>query len=229
MPSILITGASRGLGLEFARQYAAAGWRVHASCRDPEGAGALRSLAADDAVTVHGLDVADGASVAALAATLAGEPLDVLLNNAGVYGGKNKDFGATDYGQWAQTLDVNVLGPLRVAEAFAGHVAAGGRKQMVFISSRMGSIAGNDSGGAYIYRSSKAALNAVVKSLSLDLAERGVTVVAFHPGWVATDMGGATAPLKPAESVAAMHKVIESLTSADNGRFVNYDGSDISW
>lgn len=228
MPTILITGASRGLGLEFTRQYAEAGWRVHAACREPGSAEALAALASGS-VTLHRLDVTDGAEVAALARALGAEALDVLLNNAGVYGGKGDAFGETDYEAWAGTMDANVFGPTRMIEAFIGHVARGGRKQIVSISSRMGSIGGNDEGGACIYRSSKAALNAVIKSLSVDLAGRGVTLVAFHPGWVATDMGGPDATLQPGDSVSAMRKVIDGLTPADNGRFLNYDGKPIEW
>ena len=231
MPSILITGASRGLGLEFTGQYAEAGWRVHASCRDPDAASRLAELAAEapDRVAVHRLDVADGGQATALAAALAGEPIDVLLNNAGVYGGKRKPLGETDYATWQHTLDINVLGPMRVAEAFADHVARSERRLIVCISSKMGSMAENTSGGAYIYRSSKAALNAVVRSLAMDLNERGIAVVCFHPGWVATDMGGPEAPLEAPESVGGMRSVIERLTAADSGKFLNYDGSEVPW
>ncbi len=225
--TILITGANRGLGLQFAKQYADDGWRVHATCRDPDAAEALNA-AASDRLTVHRLDIRDGAQVAALARALADEPIDVLLNNAGVIGDRGA-FGATDYAVWHETLGTNTLAPMRMAEAFADHVAASARKQMVFVSSRMGSIGDNGSGGSYVYRSSKAALNAVVKSLSIDLAARGVTAVAFHPGWVSTDMGGASATIAPAESVGGMRAVIERLTPADNGRFLDYDGSGIPW
>ena len=179
-------------------------------------------------MTLHRLDVRDGAQVGALARALAGEPIDVLLNNAGVIGDRGA-FGAIDYAVWQETLSTNTLAPMRMAEAFTDHVAASGHKQMVFVSSRMGSIGDNGSGGSYVYRSSKAALNAVVKSLSVDLAGRGMTVVAFHPGWVSTDMGGPNATIAPAESVGAMRRVIERLTPADNGRFLNYDGSEIPW
>ncbi len=225
--TILITGANRGLGLQFAKQYADDGWRVHATCRDPDAAEALNA-AASDRLTVRRLDVCDGDQVGALARALAGEPIDVLLNNAGVIGDRGA-FGATDYAVWHETLGTNTLAPMRMAEAFADHVAASARKQMVFVSSRMGSIGDNGSGGSYVYRSSKAALNAVVKSLSIDLAARGVTAVAFHPGWVSTDMGGASATIAPAESVGGMRAVIERLTPADNGRFLDYDGSEIPW
>jgi len=225
--TVLITGANRGLGLQFAKQYADDGWRVHAACRNPDAAEALNA-AASDRLTMHRLDVCDGDQVAALAAALADQPIDVLLNNAGVIGDRGA-FGATDYTVWEATLRTNTLAPMRVAEAFADHVAASGRKQMVFVSSRLGSIGDNDEGGSYVYRSSKAALNAVIKSLSNDLAGRGVTAVAFHPGWVSTDMGGASAPIGPAESVGGMRRVIERLTPADNGRFLDYDGSEIPW
>lgn len=231
MSTVLITGANRGLGLEFTRQYAAAGWRVHAACRNPATADALNGVASESsgAVTVHSLDVTDGGRIAAVADALRDEPVDVLINNAGVYGERGGSFGDIDYASWEDTLRTNVLGPMRVAEAFVGQVVRGERRVIACISSTMGSIAENSSGGSYVYRSSKAALNAVVKSLALDLADRGIAVVAFHPGWVATDMGGAKASLSPAESVGALRTQIDRLTPADTGRFLNYDGSEIPW
>ncbi|MCH7943887.1 MAG: SDR family oxidoreductase [Proteobacteria bacterium] len=231
MPSILITGANRGLGLAFSKQYAAAGWRIYAACRVPDDADTLNAAAAatEGRLTVHALDIGDGDSVAALAAGLADEPLDVLLNNAGVYLGKGRGFGETDYDDWQETLRINTLAPLRMVEALIGNVASSERKQIVCISSKMGSMADNTSGGAYLYRSSKAALNAVVRSLAVDLAERGVTVMAFHPGWVSTDMGGHEAPVTPAVSVHGMRQVIERLTPADSGRFLDYQGEEIPW
>ncbi len=231
MPTVLITGANRGLGLEFARQYAADGWRVHATRRDPAGAEALNATASEaaGAVTVHPLDVTDDGHIAALARALGGEAIDVLVNNAGVFGGRHREFGAIDYDRWEHALRVNTLGPMRMAEAFVEHVARSERKVIASISSQLGSIADNTSGGAYIYRSTKAALNAVVKSLSVDLAERGITVVALHPGWVATDMGGANAPLNPPDSVRGMRAVIEGLTPVDNGKFLSHDGGEIAW
>lgn len=232
MPTALITGANRGLGLEFSRQFAAAGWRVFAACRNPDAADALNGLAAAGTagmVTVHRLDVTNEVDIAAIARELEGEALDLLLNNAGIYGSQCKDFGDIDYASWVDTLCTNALGPMRIAEAFVGHVARGHRKLVVCISSKMGSMADNAGGGSYIYRSSKAALNAVVKSLAVDLKSRGITVVAFHPGWVATDMGGPNASLGPTESVTAMRVLIERLAPADSGRFLNYDGSEIPW
>lgn len=231
MPTVLITGANRGLGLEFARQFAAAGWRVHAGCRNPDAADALNGLAAEaaGAMTVHRLDVTNDEQIAAVAQELEDEGIDLLLNNAGVYGSQRKDFGDIDYASWTDTLCANALAPMRIAEAFVGHVARGRRKLIVCISSKMGSMADNAGGGSYIYRSSKAALNAVVKSLAVDLKDRGLTVVAFHPGWVATDMGGPKALLSPTESVTAMRALIERLAPADSGSFLNYDGSELPW
>ncbi len=226
MPTVLITGANRGIGLEFARVFAADGWNVHACCRQPEKAAKLKALAGE--VSVHRLDVTNGLQVAGLARELAEEPIDLLLNNAGIYGPRT-GFAQTDYDEWAPVFQVNVMAPLRMAERFVRQVAGSERKLIANISSKMGSIGDNARGGSYIYRSSKAALNMVVKSLSVDLAGRGISVVAFHPGWVQTDMGGSEAALTVAESVAGMRAVIEGLGPADNGKFFNYDGSEIPW
>ena len=225
MPTVLITGAGRGLGLEFAKQYADDGWTVHAACRDPEAA-ALRGLG--DGVRLARLDVTSAEQVAELADDLRGEAIDLLLNNAGIYGPRTYPLAQIDYAAWAEVLRVNTLAPLRVAAAFAEHVAASGQKRMAFVSSRMGSIEQN-SGGGYIYRSSKAALNAAVKSLAIDLAPRGVTAVVIHPGWVRTDMGGPGAAITPAVSVAGMRRVFAGLTPDDGGRFFDYDGSNLPW
>ncbi len=226
MPTVLITGAGRGLGLEFAKQYADDGWTVHAACREPEAAAALRGLGGG--VRLARLDVTSAEQVAELAGDLRGEAIDLLLNNAGIYGPREYALGQIDYAAWAEVLRVNTLAPLRVAAAFTEHVAMSGQKRMAFVTSRMGSIEQN-SGGGYIYRSSKAALNAAVKSLAIDLAPRGVTAVVIHPGWVRTDMGGAGATIAPAESVAGMRRVFAGLTPDDGGRFFDYDGSSLPW
>ncbi len=226
MPNVLITGSNRGIGLEFTRSFAADGWRVHACCRHPDKATALKALDGD--IVPHRLDVTDGLQAASLARELADEPLDLLINNAGIYGPRDA-FGKTDKEAWAEVFKVNAMAPMRMAERFADHLAKGDRKLLANISSRMGSIAQNDGGGSYIYRSSKAALNMVGKGLAVDLAPHGITVVMFHPGWVQTDMGGAEADLTPAESVASMRKVLDRLTPADSGRFFSYDGSEIPW
>ena len=226
MPTVLITGANRGIGLEFARSFAAEGWSVHACCRQPDKASALKAVAGE--VAVHRLDVTNGLQVAGLARELADQPLDLLLNNAGIYGPRT-GFAQTDYDEWTPVFQVNTMAPLRMAERFVAQVARSERKLIANISSKMGSIGDNARGGSYIYRSSKAALNMIVKSLSVDLAGRGIAVVAFHPGWVQTDMGGPEAALTAADSVAGMHAVIDRLGPADNGKFFNYDGSEIPW
>ncbi|MEX2647922.1 MAG: SDR family oxidoreductase [Alphaproteobacteria bacterium] len=230
MSTVLITGANRGLGLEFARQYAADGWTVHACCRAPGKAKDLKALAAQNAnVTVHGLDVCDEASVRSLGEALGSQAIDVLINNAGVYGGDRQAFGKVDAEQWSPTLRTNALGPLMVTEELIDNVARGANKVVACVTSKMGSMADNTSGGAYIYRASKAALNAVVVSMARDLKGRGVTVLAFHPGWVKTDMGGRNAPVTPADSIAGMRKQIARVKPTDSGKFLNYDGATIPW
>lgn len=226
-PTVLITGASRGLGLEFARQYASQGWRVIATCRQPKTAKALAALKGD--VRMRVLDVTDPVQVRSLARALKSEAIDLLISNAGIYGPRKQSFGQVDIEAWHQVFHTNVMGPMMIAEALADHVARGERKTIVALTSMMGSISENQSGGSYIYRSSKAALNMVMKGLSLTLKPRKITVVMLHPGWVRTDMGGASAHLGVEESVTAMRRVISGLKPADNGRFFNYDGREISW
>ena len=221
MPTVLITGASRGLGREFARQFAAQGWRVIATCRNP--------AAADIEGEVHAMDVTDAQSVQSLADKLAGDPIDLLLNNTGVYGPRDSDFGRIDYDAWDEVLRINALAPIRVAEAFADHVLGSELKQMVFISSMMGSIAQTSVGDGFIYRSSKTCLNMAVNILSNQLRPRGATCVLFHPGWVRTDMGGPSAAIDPTVSVGGMMNVIKRLKPEDSGRFINYDGFDFPW
>jgi NAD(P)-dependent dehydrogenase (short-subunit alcohol dehydrogenase family) len=234
--AVLITGANRGLGFEFARQYAAVGWRVFASCRSPEDARELQKLSAEGhgRVRVLAMDVSDTASVRAVAEELNNEAIDLLLNNAGVNmasvsDGGNSALGRLDYDAWARVLDINTLGPVRVAEAFVEHVARSRHKRIVTITSGMGSIEDNTSGGSYPYRSSKAAVNMAVKSLAIDLAPRGITCIVMNPGWVRTDMGGEAGKLSPAESIAAMRSVIAKLKPKDSGRFLNYTGKYYPW
>jgi len=226
VPTLLITGANRGIGLELTRLYAADGWTIHACCRYPDKAAALKAL--DGEILLHRLDVTDGLRVASFARELSGERIDLLINNAGIYGPRT-GFGETDYDEWLSVLKTNTLAPLRMAERFADHVVRSDRKCIAMISSIMGSVGSNSSGGAYIYRSSKAALNAVSKSLSVDLAERGITVVMFHPGWVQTDMGGSGADIDAETSAAGIHGVLGRVTTQDNGHFFNYDGTKLPW
>ena len=231
MPSALITGANRGLGLEFARQYAADGWQVFATCRNPTSTLELRRLAntSDQKLRVMALDVTDSASVKTAAAELDGQAIDILLNNAGVGGARGQTIGNLDYEAWAKVLDVNTMGPMRVAEAFVDHVSRSERKLIVTLTSGMGSIADNASGGAFAYRSSKAAVNMVMRSLAIDLAPRGITCVVVNPGWVRTDMGGPHATLTPTESVKRLRDLIETLGPAHSGKFFNHDGREYPW
>ena len=226
MPTALITGAGRGLGLEFARQFADDGWTVLAGVREPEKADDLRRIDGD--VSPVPLDVADPASVAILGERLSGVPIDLLINNAGVYGPRQMVLGEFDYDAWREVFEVNTLAPMRVAEAFIEHIRAGEGRKIVTVSSKMGSIA-DSSGGSYIYRSSKAGVNAAMKALAMDLQPEGFTIVVVHPGWVRTDMGGPSASIDAVESITGLKQVIDGLSPSDTGRFFNYDGSEIPW
>jgi len=231
MPSILITGANRGLGLEFCRQYSEQGWRVFACCRQPETATELQALAAQwSHLTVHPLDVADFQQINQLAEQLKSESVDILLSNAGVYGDKNEhDFGALDYEAWLETLRINTLAPVKLAEAFWPHLLKSKRRLIVAITSLMGSMADNGSGGSILYRSSKAALNAAMKSLAIDLQHQKIAVLILHPGWVKTDMGGSHAPISSQESITGMRQVIDDFTLEKSGTFLNYKGEELPW
>lgn len=225
---VLITGASRGIGLEFARQYAEAGWKVIACCRDLRQATSLQQLVSTyPDIQAHALDVADFASIDALAAALADVKIDVLINNAGVY--PHSDLEHADPESWLHAFKVNSMAPFKMATAFIPHVAGSQLKKMVTLSSKMGSLDDNTSGGSYIYRSSKVAANMVMKSLSVDLKMYGIAVATLHPGWVQTEMGGADALIDTQTSVSGLRQVIEDLNLNDSGRFVAYDGKVINW
>ncbi len=227
MPTVMVAGASRGIGLEFARQYAKAGWRVIATTRRPEADEALCGLG--PAVEAHRLDVADLAAVAALGRALVGEAIDVLIANAGIAGprGMTPEIVAEHAEAWAETFRVNAMAPLALAGAFHAQVARSEERKMIAITSRLGSMGANTGGGLYAYRFSKAALNAVWRSYAID--HPGVIATLLHPGWVRTDMGGAGALLSPKDSVAGLRRIIAGLTRADSGHFYNYDGSPIPW
>ncbi len=223
--TVLITGTNRGIGLELARLSAADGWRALACCRAPEQA---RALSGHD-VELHRLDVADPSTIDALKANIGDTAIDLLINNAGVGGGEHQSFGDIDYAAWEQTLITNTFGPYRMVEALVDNVAASAGKTIANISSLMGSITEYDEGDDYIYRSSKTALNMVMHNLSVDLKARSITVLAFHPGWVRTDMGGSEAPIAPEESAAALRQSIAAATFKDTGAFLNYDGAPLPW
>ena len=231
MPTTLITGANRGLGLEFARQYLADGWRVYVACRDPASASELHHLADKyhDTLKMLAMDVTDPASIDAAAGEIDGQAIDLLLNNAGIIGPRGQTIGNIHYDAWKEVLDVNTLGPMRVSEAFVDPVARSDRKLIVTLTSGMGSIADNTSGGSILYRSSKAAVNMVTRSLAIDLAPRGITCVVINPGWVRTDMGGANATLEPSESISRMRHIIANLGPEQSGKFLNHTGSEYPW
>ena len=229
--NILITGTNRGIGLEMVKMAVSKGWRVFACCRNPEEAEKLNVVATEYAglVSIHALDVTDISQIQTLANELRDEAIDILYNNAGVYGSMQHDFGNSDVSDWLRTFEVDAIAPMKVAEHFVEHVARSQVRKMVFMSSKMGSMTDNGSGGSYIYRSCKAALNAIVTSMAIDLRPRGITCLLTHPGWVKTDMGGPYAEITTRESVTALFKNIENSTIEDSGSFYDIDGSIIPW
>jgi NAD(P)-dependent dehydrogenase (short-subunit alcohol dehydrogenase family) len=232
MKTTLITGANRGIGLEFCRQYAAEGWRVMACSRHPKKSVELNKLAAQypDLIKVYSLDVTDHAEIAHLGQVLANESIDMLINNAGIYpDADKKGFGHTDYEAWMQAFRINTMAPLKMAETFAPQISRSKQKTIVTVTSKMGSIADNSSGGNYLYRTSKAAVNMVVKNLAIDLKPNGIIAVVFHPGWVKTDMGGPNAMISAEQSVSGIRKMIVRLSLLDSGKFFAYNGAVIPW
>jgi len=228
MPIVLISGANRGIGLEFARQYAADGWQVIATSRNPDAAGALHNI---PGVEVRHLDSGDPASIDGFARFMAGRPVDLLINNAGIMGPdfphQSKD--GIDVAGWTRTMQVNVLGPLLLTLALRDNIARGDQRKVVTLSSQLGSIAENQSGGMYAYRVSKAGINMGNRSLAVDLRDQGFICVVLHPGWVQTDMGGQNAPLDVVTSVSGLRRVIDGLTLEQSGRFFAHDGREIPW
>ena len=223
MPRVLITGANRGIGLEFARQYAADGWQVIACCRKPGEADALKKVKGE--VSIEALDVANDDQIAKLAGRLKGQAIDLLINNAGVYGPQR----GTDAAAWLEVFRVNTIAPFRLAEALTPHVARSKHKLIVGITSLMGSLASASGSDAAIYRSSKAALNMVMKCLSNGLKAKGITVAVYHPGWVRTDMGGPSGQVSVEESAEGLIKVIDGLTMDHTGGFLDYRGHALPW
>jgi NAD(P)-dependent dehydrogenase (short-subunit alcohol dehydrogenase family) len=226
MPTVLITGANRGIGLELAKQYAGDGWSVIATARDPKNADGLNALKGE--IRIEALEITDAKQVQALAKALKGTAIDVLLNNAGMLTGY-ESFGETDAESWLQTFHVNSIAPLKLTEALVEHVAASQQKKVASITSGMGSIGSHASSGAYAYRSSKAALNMVMVTAANELRARGISVAVISPGWVKTDMGGTNATLNVKESAAGIRKVIDKLNVGISGQFFNYSGENLPW
>jgi NAD(P)-dependent dehydrogenase (short-subunit alcohol dehydrogenase family) len=228
MSSALITGANRGLGLEFARQYAADGWEVIATARNPKSGEELQKLARNRNVSLRGLDVTSDESVKQLAETLGGKPVDLLVLNSAIYTRNGDKLGGLNFAGWRESFETNVLGAIRVAEALIENVAASKRKQIAAISTAMGSLQALGStigfGVAYQYRT-----NMTMSILAKEVEPRGISVVIFSPGWVQTDMGGANAALTPEQSIGGMRKVLEGNPMELTGKFLGYDGTPWPW
>lgn len=230
MKTILITGASRGLGLEFTRQYLAADNRVIATARHPDQSDGLQTLKQEfgNNLTLHALDVTDQASRRALSDAVGDKVIHLLINNAGYYGNTDP-LGKLDEKEWSKVFHINCIAPIKMVEELRSNLMDAGSATIAMLSSKMGSMGDNTSGGSYIYRSSKAALNAATKSLAIDLAQEQIKVVALHPGWVLTDMGGPSALIDAATSVNGMRKVIDGLKPQQSGDFIAYDGTLVPW
>ena len=229
MPHALITGANRGLGLEHVKQLLARNWAITAAVRNPEAASELKALdPGDGRLDIKAYDASALDAAQALKKDV-DRPIDILFANAGIMGPETQQFGSAASEGFVDTVRVNTLAPLALAEAFADQVAESQLKVIALQSSRMGSIADNDSGGRYAYRASKAALNAVGKSLSVDLKDKGIVVFILHPGWVRTDMGGPNGLITPQESVSAQLDLIARANPAMSGRFFHISGEDLPW
>jgi NAD(P)-dependent dehydrogenase (short-subunit alcohol dehydrogenase family) len=226
--TLLITGANRGLGLEFVRQYAIDGWQVIASCRNPVEASALQSLKSSYAnISIIKLDVTNFDEIHHIAESLKHVTIDLLINNAGIYLGRAAD--PINIDDWVQTFKVNSIAPVILMHAFKNHLANSALKKAVTLSSKMGSIEDNTKGGSYLYRTSKAAVNMAIKTASIDLKPLGISIATLHPGWVQTDMGGPNGLIDIPTSVTGLRRVISNLSLANTGQFIDYEGKSIAW
>lgn len=233
----LVSGANRGLGLEYVRQLLARGDQVIATAREPDTASELLALKNkfSDTLEIQALDVGEADSVAALAKNLQGKKIDILLNNAGLYGGcwdtegHRQTIDGMDYELWEYIHKINVMGPFRLTMALFENLQLSERRVVINMSSDLGSITNNELGHSHAYRTSKAALNMVTKGLSIDLAEAGITIISMAPGWVKTDLGGAAAHWEPSDSIKNQLQVIGGITAKDSGRFINLMGESVSW
>jgi len=230
MTSVLITGANRGLGFGFVKSFLANNINVICTTRNISGSKELLECKKNypDNLEILELDLLEKKSENILSDLLSDKPIDIFINNAGV-GNSNQRFGVVSSKPWLDVLKVNLIAPLTLTQSIIENIKKGSEKKIYFLSSQLGSIGDNTSGGMYIYRSSKTALNQVVKSLSVDLKPMGITVISLHPGWVKTDMGGPNAPVQIDESIKGMMQVIDKTDIRDTGRFLNYDGKELPW
>ena len=230
MATILVTGANRGLGIEFVEQYLNEGNEVIATYRNENSSIDLIEMGNERSnLKLLQLDVSSNKSLNSFAENLGDSPIDIFINNAGVYGPRNSSFGNVDEENWIPAIKINAIAPILLTQLIIKNIRSGADKKLIFVTSKMGSIDDNKGGGAYVYRSSKTALNAVVKSLSVDLENEGIVVALIHPGWVKTDMGGPNALIESDTSVRGMTEVISNLDITSTGNFYNYDGSIIPW
>jgi NAD(P)-dependent dehydrogenase (short-subunit alcohol dehydrogenase family) len=234
--TVLVTGANRGLGLEYCRQLAAAGWRVIAGTREPDRAADLQSLARanHDQVRILRLDVVDEAGIQAVVQELRGQPLDMLINNAGTFGPEGSPQGMRyqslanmDYEIWRNILEVNLLAPFRLTVALAASLRLASRPVVVMLSSDLGSIANNRLGHSHAYRTSKAGLNMLTKGIANEW--RDLITVAMAPGWCRTELGGEEAEIDPGDSVRAQLQTLAALTADHNGQFIDRFGAPVAW
>lgn len=229
--TVLITGANRGIGLELVKRYLQEeDWQVIATCRQPENAVELKQLVASSSnrLNILPLEVTDSASVLRLSIELKDANIDVLINNAGIFNDRGSSIGTFDFGKWAESFDVNVLGPMRVTEALLKNLDHNEPAKIVTISSQLGALSRRAESN-YAYCSSKAALNKSMSTLANELENTNMIVAMFHPGWVQTDMGGSEAEITPAESADGIFTTTEKLTKADSGKFLKWNGEIHPW
>ncbi|MEM9742451.1 MAG: SDR family oxidoreductase [Pseudomonadota bacterium] len=228
MEQVLITGANRGIGLELTKRFLLGGKRVLATCRAPEEAVDLHRLGENERLSILELDVTNAESVRGLRGRLAGETLDVLINNAGVMGGDKQSIDDMDYAAWLHALEVNTLAPFRLLAALRDNLRQSTHGRAITLSSQMGSLS-RRSVGSHAYRSSKAAVNKVMQVLALELEVDGIVVCPVHPGWVRTDMGGSNADISVEQSALGLVQLIERMTMAHTGRFWTWEGKEHPW
>ena len=228
--NVFVTGANRGIGLELTRKYLAAGHKVFASARDPstEGLSRLTERYPDNLKTVM-LDVTDESNIQTVVGSLEGASIDLLINNAGLFHSKHEDFSSLNPDTWIEEFRVNSIAPFLVTRALKSNLASANSSVVGMISSKMGSMGDNQSGGSYSYRSSKAALNAVSVSLANDLSDLDIPVVALHPGWVQTDMGGPNGLIDVETSATGLKAILDKAGKAESGKFYDYSGKQLPW